>query len=77
MSRLNLTDKQIDFLEKEFETTLEDILSLGKEQWGRIREECFDIETEEALRLEGTEKESERELMAASIADTKFASLFS
>lgn len=72
--RLKLSDKQINFLLKEFGLTIKDIIDIDAEQWKNIREKCFMIEAEEAP--EDGCYMNERCQIAMSIADTLYTNLF-
>lgn len=75
---LNLTDKQIEFLEKEIGTKKADLENVDKEEWRAIREKCFDISVDELLDEVGNAVEtvSSRCVMAESIADIKYSQLY-
>lgn len=75
---LNLSHKQLDFLEKEFSITETDINNMDIDKWTELREKCFEIEGAEAM---GISSETcilpDRGEIAASIVDTPYKALFS
>lgn len=73
---MNISSKQLAFLKKEFGLEASDIEKFDVEQWQKIREKCFDIETEEAFLANGGDGPlSERGNIAVNLADLKFDKL--
>jgi hypothetical protein len=76
---VNLNEQQLNFLEKELNITKADIEKMSKEEWKGVREKCFFIEADELLDLEAdgseSDEETERCILATSIADIKFSML--
>jgi hypothetical protein len=72
-----LDEEQLDFLEKELGITKDFIEKASKEQWKDVREKCFYIEADELLALEDSDsdEETERCILATSIADIKYSML--
>ena len=70
-----LSTEQLNFLNKEFGISVSDILSMTSDNWKNIREKCFMIEAEELTDLEDDADESNRCLIATSLADTKYSEL--
>lgn len=40
------TDRELEFLQKEFDLSAEDIAALSEDEWMEIADQCFDIELE-------------------------------
>lgn len=40
------TDRELEFLQKEFDLSAEDITALSEDEWMEIADQCFDIELE-------------------------------
>lgn len=81
MAKLNLTDRQLQFLQEEFGLTLEKIQGMTKQEWHQVREDCFDIEAAEVVddgddEDPDTETISEKGEIAASVADVTYKVLF-
>ena len=38
------TDRELEFLQKEFDLSAEDITALSEDEWMEIADQCFDIE---------------------------------
>ncbi len=73
---LNLTEGQLNFLEKELGLQEQDIEQMSKKEWTDVREKCFYIEADELLELpEDKDEETQRCLVATSIADIKYSQL--
>lgn len=73
---LNLTNKQLEFLENELSLKEEDIEQMSREEWTDVREKCFYIEADELLALpEDEDEETQRCIVATSIADIKYFQL--
>ena len=70
---MNLTAEQTEFLERELNLTENKIKAMDKEQWTNVREQCFDIEAEEAP--EDETPINDRGRIAADIADITFKKL--
>lgn len=72
-----LNEKQLDFLEKEFGITKNDIAKYSEEEWKEIRFKCFAIEGDFAMDMADSDSAylPERGEIAASIADTKYSEL--
>ena len=74
---LNLSHKQLEFLEKEFSVTETDIQNMNIDRWTELREKCFEIEGAEAMDIPSdTCALSDRGEIAASIVDTAYKALF-
>ena len=54
---MNLTNEQLNFLEKELGLQEQDIEQMSKEEWTDVREKCFYIEADELLELPEDEDE--------------------
>ena len=75
---LNLSHKQLDFLEKEFSVTETNIKNMDIDKWTELREKCFEIEGAEAMDIPSdTCVLPNRGEIAASIVDTTYKALFS
>lgn len=40
------TDRELEFLQKEFDLSAENIAALSEDEWMEIADQCFDIELE-------------------------------
>ena len=67
-----LTDKSIEFIEKEFGKSKEDVKQMSMEQWHELRLKCFEIECSE---IDSEGECSERGTDAANIASLKYAAV--
>lgn len=72
--KIKLNESQMKFLDKKFGFKEDDIEKMDLEEWNKIREVCFEIETDELLDFEKTGKDcdncdTEDYLMASSIID--------
>lgn len=82
---MKLNDEQLQFLKEELNLKKEDIQKMSSEEWIAVREKCFYIEADELLDLEyyedkignirTTEQETQRCMIATSIADMKYSQL--
>ena len=78
---MNLSKKQLEFLEKELELTKESIEKMSEDEWEDVREKCFEIETDELLDMDcggkdiDKDKRTERCQLAISIVDLKYSDL--
>lgn len=74
---MKLSEKQLEFLDKELNVSKEDIEKMSAEEWKAVREKCFYIEADELMDIEDEEnqEESERCQLATSIANLKFSEL--
>lgn len=71
-----LNEKQLNFLENELQLKKDDINKMSAEEWAAVREKCFYIEADELLELSEDEaEETERCMIATSIADIKYSQL--
>ncbi len=75
--KIRLNEKQIKFLDKKFGCKKDDIEKMDIEEWRKIREMCFEIETDESLDFEKADKDcddcdTEDYLMASSIIDLPY-----
>lgn len=61
------TDRELEFLQKEFDLSAENIAALSEDEWMEIADQCFDIELEGDL-SDGS-KMSDRCGIAAGIMD--------
>ena len=50
--KVGLSKKQLDFLEGKFGITKSDVQKMDRKQWNKVREDCFEIETDELLDCE-------------------------
>lgn len=50
--KVGLSKKQLDFLEGKFGITKTDVQKMDRKQWNKVREDCFEIETDELLDCE-------------------------
>ena len=75
---LRLNDEQIKFLSDEFGFTKENLESISKNEWHKIRERCFDTSVDELLDDNGNARDfvTKRCDIAESIADLKYSQLF-
>lgn len=74
---VGLSSEQLKFLEKKFSITKSDVLKMDKKQWNKVREDCFEIETDELLDFEKAgndcdDCDTEDYLMASSIIDLPY-----
>lgn len=65
-----ITDKSLNFIEKEFGKSNGDVVEMDMEQWHNLRMKCFDIECEE-INADG--ECSERGIIAASLVSLKYS----
>ncbi len=73
---MNLSSEQLDFLKEELGLCEKDIEKMSKEEWTDVRENCFYIEADELLDLpDGEDEETQRCIVATSIADIKYSQL--
>lgn len=73
---LNLSHKQLEFLEKEFSIKETDIQNMDIDRWTELREKCFEIEGAEAMDIPSdTCALPDRGEIAASIVDTTYKAL--
>ena len=77
---LNLSKEQISFLESEFGMDQDKISALTKDEWAKVRSDCFDIEADELLSLrengyDFNEYSTGRADIASEIADIKYSEL--
>lgn len=73
---MGLKKEQLDFLKKEFLLTFEDVAKMGKREWDKLREKCFDIEVAEAMsEEEGRAEDWDRANMAVSIFKTPYSAI--
>lgn len=74
---MNLSGKQLEFLDKELNISKDDIEKMSAEEWKTVREKCFYIEADELMDMEDEEnqEETERCRLATSIANIKFSDL--
>ncbi|MGN0565987.1 MAG: hypothetical protein ACI4J1_09265 [Ruminiclostridium sp.] len=75
--KLNLTQEEVMFIKNELGVNEEKLNSISKEEWKSIREKCFNIDVEEAIKQELTGGEySRRGEVADKIIDKKYSQLF-
>ena len=74
---LNLKENQVKFIQNELGISKEKLECISKEEWRKIREDCFEISIDELLDEHGhaVEYVTERCMMAESIADVKYSEL--
>jgi len=71
---INISNEQLRFLETEFRLSGNDVSELGCVEVNVLREKCFDIEVEEAMKAESEDKDiSDRGTVAADIVDSLMA----
>lgn len=75
--KVNLNEKQLKFLEEKFSITKFDVQKMDRKQWNKVRENCFEIETDELLDCEKAGGDcdycdTEDYLMASSIIDLPY-----
>lgn len=76
--KVDLNEQQQKFLEEKFAIKVEDIEKMNLEDWKKVREDCFEIETDELLDYEEAggncdDCETKDYLMASSIIDLPYA----
>ncbi len=54
--KVGLNKKQLRFLEEKFNITKSDVQKMDRKQWNKVREDCFEIETDELLDCEKMEE---------------------
>lgn len=75
--KIRLNENQMKFLNRKFGFKKDDIEKMNLKEWNKIREMCFEIETDELLDFEQTGKDcddcdTEDYLMASSIIDLPY-----
>lgn len=67
---MELTEKEISFLDKEFGLKKEVLSQLTRKEWAKIQERCFDVEVDEVIEAdEGNGPLSERGIISVQLSD--------
>lgn len=74
---VNLNNDQLKFLKKEFGISKDELKSISKDDWHKLREKCFDISVDELLDDDGYAVDfvTKRCELAESIADMKYSQM--
>lgn len=71
---INLSDRQISFLQEEFDIKQSDLESISREDWKQVREAAFMIESNE-YDIPDQEKVSLKGIIASEIADITYSDI--